>query len=82
MTAAQIPAPANTQRLTMKPSEIRPGDWLRDLGRLRQVGDIGPVDTEVVPSTLYLIRFVDQPDCDFGTMGVREETPVTVWREP
>lgn len=81
MTTAQIQAPTNTERLTVKPSEIRQGDWMRDLGRLRQVRAVMPVEAKVLPSTLYLIRFVDQPDGDLGTMGVREVTPVTIWRE-
>lgn len=88
MTKAQIQAPTNAQRLTLKPSEIRLGDWMRDLGRLRQVNTIEPLgdgvsrtDDETKSSPLYVIRFADEPDGDFATMGVWEAFPVTVWRE-
>lgn len=88
MTKAQIQAPTNAQRLTLKPSEIRSGDWMRDLGRLRQVNTIEPLgdgvsrtDDETKSSALYVIRFADEPDGDFATMGVWEAFPVTVWRE-
>jgi len=82
MTTAQIQEPTNTQRLTLKPSEIRRGDWMRDLGRLRRVDTIEPVGDEITSETLYVIQFEDEPKADFGTMGVRAATPVTVWREP
>ena len=88
MTTAQIQAPTNTQRLTVRPSEIRAGDWMRDLGRLRQVNTIEPVrdgisraDDEAKSSELYVIRFADAPDGDFATMGLWEAFPATVWRE-
>jgi hypothetical protein len=88
MTTAQIQAPPNTRRLTVKPSEIRAGDWMRDLGRLRQVETIEPVgdgisraDGEARSSELYVIRFADEPDGDFATMGVWEAFPATIWRE-
>lgn len=88
MTKAHIQAPTDAQRLTVKPSEIRLGDWMRDLGRLRQVHTIEPVgdgvgraDDETKSSALYVIRFADEPDGDFATMGVWEAFPVTIWRE-
>lgn len=88
MTKAQTQAPTNAQRLTVRPSEIRLGDWMRDLGRLRQVtmvdplGDgVGCADDETESSALYVIRFADDPDGDFATMGVWEAFPVTIWRE-
>ena len=86
MTTAQIQTPTNTQRLTVKPSEIRAGDWMRDLGRLRQVDTIEPLadgitraDGEATSSELYVIRFADA-DGEFATMGVWEAFPATVWR--
>lgn len=88
MATANIQAPTNTQRLTVKPSEIRVGDWMRDLGRLRQVDTIEALsngikrtDIDAESSELYVLRFADEPDGDFGTMGVWETFPVTIWRE-
>jgi hypothetical protein len=88
MTTTQIQAPANTKRLTVKPSEIRVGDWIRDLGRFRQVGTVEALSkgiartgVEAGSSELYVLRFTDEPDGDFGTMGVWEAFTATVWRE-
>ena len=88
MTTVQIQAPTNMRQLTVKPSEIRSGDWMRDLGRLRQVDTIAPVgdgmsqaDDKAKSSELYVIRFADEPDGDFATMGVWEAFPATIWRE-
>jgi hypothetical protein len=82
MRIAQIQAPSNAQRLTVKPSEIRPGDWMRDLGRFRRVESIEPVEGEVASTTLFVIQFEDEPKADFGTLGVWEAIPATIWREP
>ena len=88
MTTVQIQAPPNMRQLTVNPSEIRSGDWMRDLGRLRQVDTIAPVadgigraDDKARSSELYVIRFADEPDGDFATMGVWEAFPATIWRE-
>ena len=53
---------------------------MRDLGRLRQIQSIDPVEESVVPSTLYTIRFTDDEGA-CPTLGVRETVPVTIWRE-
>ena len=88
MATANIQAPTNTERLTVKPSEIRSGDWMRDLGRLRQVDTIEPLsngisraDDEAESSALFVLRFADEPNGDFGTLGLWEAFPATVWRE-
>ena len=88
MATANIQTPTNTRRLTVKPSEIRAGDWMRDLGRLRQVKTIEALsngidreDVEAESSALYVIRFTDEPNGDFGTMGLWEAFSATIWRE-
>ena len=88
MIPANVKAQTNTERLTVKPSEIRSGDWMRDLGRFRQVETIEPVgdgisqaDDEAKSSELFVIRFADEPNGDFATMGVWEAFPAAIWRE-
>lgn len=56
------------------PSELRPGDWLRDLGTLRKVETVdhsGPGAS---------VRFVDGVPGEFETLSFPEAIPVTVWR--
>ena len=82
ITQHQIPDQDQPHRLTIRPSEIQVGDWMRDLGRLRQVKCIELVEENVNPSTMYTIYFADQLDEGYPTLGVREVFTVTVWREP
>lgn len=88
MTTPQIQSPPHAQRLTVKPSEIRPGDWMRDLGRLRQVETIERVgdgtsrtEDETNAKALYVIRFADEPHGAFATLGLWEAIAATIWRE-
>ncbi|MBR7824692.1 hypothetical protein KDK95_00100 [Actinospica sp. MGRD01-02] len=82
ITKYQAPEHQGLQRLTVRPSEIRIGDWMRDLGRLRRVESVEPVEDKVIPSTLYTIRFTDDAHGAYPTLGVREAVPLTIWREP
>jgi hypothetical protein len=82
ITKHQAPEHQGLQRLTVPPSEIRVGDRMRDLGRLRRVKSVEPVEDKVIPSTLYTIRFTDDADGAYPMLGVREAVPVTIWREP
>ena len=82
ITKYKAPDLEELHRLTVPPSEIRAGDWMRDLGRLRRIASIEPVEDKVIPSTLYTIRFTDDADSAYPTLGVREAVPVTIWREP
>jgi hypothetical protein len=69
------------QQLNVAPAEIQPGDWLRDLGRLRQVKSVEALDDEISPETLHLIHFTDDQGSRSGSLGVRSVTRITVWRE-
>ena len=60
--------------MIVDPAEIRPGDWLRDLGMLRRVesvDDSGPAVS---------VRFAGGVDGQFATLSVPEDVAVTVWR--
>ena len=62
----------------VEPGEIRVNDWLRDLGRLRQVESVG--DSPIVGS--ILVRFTDVGDGSYATLSIPTDIPsVTVWRE-
>ena len=69
------------QQMIVFPSEIKPGDWLRDLGRLRQVKSVETMEDTLQPETLHLIHFVDEQTADYGSLGVRALTRVTIWRD-
>lgn len=59
-------------------SEIRPGDWMRDLGRLRHVESVETTSEPILPSTL--VRFSDDAQGRYGMLSIREGVTVTVWR--
>jgi hypothetical protein len=68
----------NRSPVIVVPSEIRPGDWMRDLGRLRQVESVEAARDPIVPGAL--VRFSDDADGQFSTLSVCEGVSVTVWR--
>jgi len=78
MATRTIQAFDHRQPVIVNPSEIRPGDWMRDLGTLRQVESVETTDDQTLPGTL--IRFADAVDGQYGTLSVREGVKVTVWR--
>lgn len=77
----QAPDQRKFHQLTLRPSKIEVGDWMRDLGRYRQVKSIEALEDPVTPSTVYSVCFADDADGDYPTLGVPEAVPVTVWRE-
>jgi hypothetical protein len=64
--------------IIIKPSEIRAGDWMRDLGTLRQVESVASAEGPCADGVS--VRFVDGVDGAYATLSVREHVPVTVWR--
>jgi hypothetical protein len=75
----------NRQQLLVGPGEIRPGDWLRDLGTLRQVESIDTLGVSGGgPGTLYILHFVEQPGVHNRALGLSSSSPshLTIWREP
>jgi hypothetical protein len=80
MTTTQPITVHDRRRMQVRPSEIRSGDLMRDLGRLCEVERIESLDGEITSATLYLVCFKDRPG-DIGSFGVREATQVTIWRK-
>lgn len=78
MSAPTIQAFDQRHPTIVEPSEIRPGDFMRDLGTLRRVESVEtPADTRSVS-----VRFEGGIDGLYGTLSVPGDVPVTVWRTP
>jgi hypothetical protein len=68
------------QRAIVDPNEIRLGDWLRDLGVLRQV-----VSVEDFPATggsgrFLVVRFAPAPGIEDLVLKIPDTVTVTIWR--
>ena len=65
--------------VSVKPSEIRPGDCLRDLGMLREV-----VSVEELPATglgwIIVVRFASVPGIEDLALSIPSTVAITVWR--
>lgn len=66
------------QPVLVDPGEIRAGDWMRDLGRLRQVKSVERIPVPVALGVL--VRFGDNADGVWSTLSVPDGVTVTVWR--
>lgn len=83
MSAQSCMSTHSLRRLCLPPSKVRVGDWLRDLGRLRQVECVEAIDDpDVGTPTLYLLRSTADAGDAHPILGVRESIPLTLWREP
>jgi len=70
------------QVILADPSEITPGDWLPDLGTLRQVESVDTIGVKIGPGVLYILHFVPQPGIRTMARGYSGGTKnITVWRE-
>jgi len=70
------------QRHTVRPNEIRPGDWLRDLGTLRQVAAVEQMPSAFHAGRVFIVRFVPQPRIENLALGIDGAlAAVTLWRE-
>ena len=82
MAAQAIQTFDHRHPIIVDPSEIRPGDWMRDLGTLRQVESVQATDLQPTQGSHAAVRFVDGVDGRYGTLSVPEDVKVTVWRTP
>ena len=80
MAAPMIQAFDQRHPVIVEPSQIRTGDWMRDLGTLRQVESIEEVDDPCAQGVC--VRFVDGVNGRYATLNVRRGVAVTVWRAP
>lgn len=56
------------------PSDIKPGDWMHDLGTLRQVDTIDTI------GTVHVVHFRYQEGVPHLARGICSGVDVTVWR--
>jgi hypothetical protein len=87
--AAAAAHPGGRGALSVGADRIRPGDWLRDQGELKQVVEIEPVH-ERLPAraatasgaepTAYIVRFAVQDGEPPSHLFIPAEVVVSVWR--
>jgi hypothetical protein len=83
MTTPAIRTTDKRRQHEAAPAEIRPGDWLRDLGTLRQVESVYAIGDAAGSGMIYIIHFVAQPGVANKPLGISSQRPpVTVWCEP
>lgn len=78
MAAPTIQAFNQRHPLIVEPADIRAGDWMRDLGTLRQVESVNAPADPLARGVS--VRFVDGVDGKYATLSVPGDVPVTVWR--
>jgi hypothetical protein len=72
------------QQMLVDAAEIRPGDWLHDLGTLRQVESIDTLGVQAGPGAIYILHFVEQPGVQNRALGLSGSSTgkLTIWRQP
>lgn len=71
------------QQHVVTPGEIRPGDWLRDLGTLRQVDFVDAISVAQGPELLFILHFVPQQGVPTLALGMSSRaSSLVVLREP
>jgi hypothetical protein len=78
--ASEIQAFDSGRRLIVRPGEIRPGDWLRDLGTLRQVESIEELLSATGSGRIFVVRFASMAGVEDLALGIPGTVTVTIWR--
>lgn len=68
------------RQFIVRASEIRPGDWLRDLGTLRQVESVEVLPSETGSDRIFVARFASMPGIEDLALGIPSAVTVTIWR--
>ena len=77
---ATVQAFDNRRQFIVRPDGIRPGDWLRDLGTLRQVESVEAVAAGHGLRRLFVVRFVPIPGVEDLVLSIPDTVTVTIWR--
>ena len=67
------------KRHRLSPDEVRPGDWLRDLGTLRQVVSVEE-SSDRGSDRFLVVRFASAPGIEDLALSIPDAVVVTVWR--
>ena len=78
--SADIQTFDNRRQFIVRPDEIRSGDWLRDLGTLRQVRSVEKPSSATRSHRLFVLRFVSAPGVEDLTLGIPSTVTITIWR--
>lgn len=62
------------------PGEIRPGDWLRDLGALREVTSVKESPDAGSPGRIFVVHFTSAPGIEDLVLSIPDTVTVTIWR--
>lgn len=78
---SEIQAFDNRRQVIVRPDQIREGDWLRDLGTLRQVTSVEEASRMFSPNKSYVLRFAEAPAVPHLSLSIPSTVEaVTVWR--
>jgi hypothetical protein len=80
MPVPEIQAFDGRRQFIVSPGEIRPGDWLRDLGALRQVVSVEDLPAVGGSGRLFVVRFASAPGIEDRVLKVPDTVTVTIWR--
>lgn len=69
-------------RQTVLPDKIQVGDWLRDLGTLRQVAAVEALPAIGSSGRIFVAYFAPVPGIEDLPLGIPESVSVTLWRAP
>ncbi|MBR7830255.1 hypothetical protein KDK95_28390 [Actinospica sp. MGRD01-02] len=73
----------NRRQFIVRPDQIRKGDWLRDLGTLRQVASVTVRDRPSCHDRSFVLRFTETPAVQHLSLSIPSTVEtVTVWRAP
>ena len=62
------------------PKDIKAGDWLADLGTLRQVQYVDTIGLAVGVGVVHIVHFVQQDGVENLVRGFSDGANLTVWR--
>ena len=68
------------RQFIVRPDEIRSGDWLRDLGALRQVVSVEDLPAAGGSGRFVVVRFVPVPGIEDLVLKIPDTVTVTIWR--
>jgi hypothetical protein len=74
------PGPELRQHTVDDPSGIKPGDWLADLGTLRQIEYVDTIGLAIGAGVVHIVHFVRQDGVENLARGFSDGASLTVWR--
>jgi hypothetical protein len=80
MSAPTIQTFDQRRPIIVNASEIRPNDWLSDLGTLRQVEYVDTLGVRTGSGLVHIVHFKSQRGVQNLARGVSDGTSLTVWR--